>query len=267
MLDQFDALLNLLIPSFEQVVMLNECPSTISTFLDILVFVLEAMLRVCRDESPHLMPKEHLHSNALLRLTRLSFAILHPGEVRIGSLRIVTARFRMLLCLLLAQNGTHILDMLENLSRQEDVPLDGVLQVVKDSIPWVTARSFEFLKGYILWTDGLSDATTKAMAVETLLALMVTHGPNIVSGLRDLLLEHKYLRILLCSIVEWHGNMILASPKEADLNLRLHALVLAVTHQRHVFEEIVTCTEMRTWTRFMRCALEERAVRLKHLPF
>ena len=247
--------------------MLNGCPSTITTFLDILVFVLEAMLRVCRDESPLLMPIEYLHNNVLQRLTRLSSAVLQPGEHRLGCLNVVTARFRMLLCLLMARRGTCVLDMLKHLSCQGDVALDGALQVVKDHLPFVAARSFEFLKGYILWTDGLLDVSIKATAVETLLALMVTHGPDIVSSLRGLLLEYRCLGRALCSINELHRDMIVASPMEAGLSIQLHGLVLAVTHQRHVFEEIVICNEMHTWIRSMRCALEERAVSLKHLPF
>ena len=247
--------------------MLNGCPSSIATFLDILVFVLEAMLKVCRDASPHLMPREHLHRNILLRLTYLSSAVLQLGKHRVGCLNVVTVRFRMLLCLLMAQKGTYILDTLKNLSRQGDVALDGALQVVKDHLPLVTARSFEFLKGYVLWTDELSNVSIKAMAMETLLALMVTHGPDIISSFRSLLLEYKCLKRSLCSIIELNRNVIIASPKEADLHIQLHGLILAVTHQRHVFEEIVICKEMQTWTRSMRCAIEERAVSFKHIPF
>ena len=247
--------------------MLNDCPSTISTFLDILAFVLEAMLRVCRDESPHLMPTEYLHRNVLLRLTCLSSVVLQPGEHQIGCLNIVTARFRMLLCLLTAHNGTCISNMVKNLSGRGDIALDAALQVVRAYLPFVTARSFGFLRAYILWTDGLSDASIKAIAVDSLLALMVMHGPDIVSSLRDLILEHKCLRQSLCSIIEFHQHMILASPKEANLNIQLHGLVLAVTHQRHVFEKTVFCNEMHTWTRSLRCALEERAVSLKRLLF
>ena len=209
--------------------------------------------------------REELRTKLDLYLRDSDSGNVHKKGAKNDHLVTAIARLRIVLSLSAIDNSTATITALKSLSRGGDIVLTAAIQRLGACHRASDKCGSGLLEAYILWADELPQSSAKALAVEGLNALLPTDCPGAESVLHDLAAKPESVGRALQSLLHWARTMSLEDPKFADVKLRIHGLVAAVTYLQHVHNEAEDHNEMLVWTHRLQVALQERSVSLYEL--